>query len=154
MLQRVSLIRAATVGSLSRMMLQDFLQESQVVPDRPAWPGRLDRWLPLVWGPRVILKLSLLFRSSSVSGPEGRGLHLSACVFLHTARREVCFSVSLLQWGYELGQASEVKVSVPLHGCEHFYLITKPLQEPFPPSTPGLACPFFYLSTDLESGAL
>uniref|UniRef100_H3D2X8 Pyruvate dehydrogenase phosphatase regulatory subunit n=1 Tax=Tetraodon nigroviridis TaxID=99883 RepID=H3D2X8_TETNG len=40
------------------------------------------------------------------------------------------------QWGYELGQASEVKVSIPLHGCEHFYLITKPLQEPLPPSTP------------------
>ncbi|TMS13086.1 Pyruvate dehydrogenase phosphatase regulatory subunit, mitochondrial [Larimichthys crocea] len=40
------------------------------------------------------------------------------------------------QWGYELGQASETKVSVPLHGCEHFYLLTKPLQEPLPPSTP------------------
>ncbi|KAE8297393.1 Pyruvate dehydrogenase phosphatase regulatory subunit, mitochondrial [Larimichthys crocea] len=39
------------------------------------------------------------------------------------------------QWGYELGQASETKVSVPLHGCEHFYLLTKPLQEPLPPST-------------------
>lgn len=31
-----------------------------------------------------------------------------------------------------------MKVSVPLHGCEHFYLLTKPLQEPLPPSTPGL----------------
>ncbi|KAA8595982.1 hypothetical protein FQN60_011273 [Etheostoma spectabile] len=40
------------------------------------------------------------------------------------------------QWAYELGQASETKVSVPLHGCEHFYLLTKPLQEPLPPSTP------------------
>lgn len=54
MLQRLSLIWAATVGSLSTMMLQDFLQENQVVPDRPAWPVRLDRWLPLVLGPRVI----------------------------------------------------------------------------------------------------
>lgn len=31
-----------------------------------------------------------------------------------------------------------MKVSVPLHGCEHFYLLTKPLQEQLPPSTPGL----------------
>uniref|UniRef100_A0A673BYI4 Pyruvate dehydrogenase phosphatase regulatory subunit, mitochondrial n=1 Tax=Sphaeramia orbicularis TaxID=375764 RepID=A0A673BYI4_9TELE len=37
------------------------------------------------------------------------------------------------QWAYELGQASEMKVSVPLHGCEHFYLLTKPLQEAVPP---------------------
>lgn len=29
-------------------------------------------------------------------------------------------------------------MSVPLHGCEHFYLLTKPLQDPLPPSTPGL----------------
>ncbi|KAJ3592778.1 hypothetical protein NHX12_005117 [Muraenolepis orangiensis] len=40
------------------------------------------------------------------------------------------------QWGYELGQASEVKVSVPLHGCEHFYLLSKPLQQPLPSDTP------------------
>ncbi|XP_028295903.1 pyruvate dehydrogenase phosphatase regulatory subunit, mitochondrial [Gouania willdenowi] len=33
------------------------------------------------------------------------------------------------QWAYELGQASEMKVSIPLHGCEHFYLLTKPLPE-------------------------
>uniref|UniRef100_A0A672FV84 Pyruvate dehydrogenase phosphatase regulatory subunit, mitochondrial n=2 Tax=Salarias fasciatus TaxID=181472 RepID=A0A672FV84_SALFA len=40
------------------------------------------------------------------------------------------------QWAYELGQASEMKVSVPLHGCEHFYLLTKPLPEALPPNTP------------------
>uniref|UniRef100_A0A1A7XU76 Pyruvate dehydrogenase phosphatase regulatory subunit n=1 Tax=Iconisemion striatum TaxID=60296 RepID=A0A1A7XU76_9TELE len=40
------------------------------------------------------------------------------------------------QWAYELGQASEVKVSVPLHGCEHFYLLTKPLQEQLSPNAP------------------
>ncbi|XP_019722220.1 pyruvate dehydrogenase phosphatase regulatory subunit, mitochondrial [Hippocampus comes] len=40
------------------------------------------------------------------------------------------------QWAYELGQASETKVSVPLHGCEHFYLLTKPLQEDLPADTP------------------
>lgn len=45
----------------------------------------------------------------------------------------------VLQWGYELGQASEMKVSIPLHGCEHFYLLTKPLQEPLPSNAPGLA---------------
>uniref|UniRef100_A0A8C2CB11 Pyruvate dehydrogenase phosphatase regulatory subunit, mitochondrial n=1 Tax=Cyprinus carpio TaxID=7962 RepID=A0A8C2CB11_CYPCA len=33
------------------------------------------------------------------------------------------------QWAYELGQSGEVKVSVPLHGCEHFYLLTKPLSD-------------------------
>ncbi|KAF3832258.1 hypothetical protein F7725_025923, partial [Dissostichus mawsoni] len=41
------------------------------------------------------------------------------------------------QWAYELGQASEMKVSIPLHGCEQFYLLTKPLQDPLPPDTPG-----------------
>uniref|UniRef100_A0A8C9WI10 Pyruvate dehydrogenase phosphatase regulatory subunit, mitochondrial n=1 Tax=Scleropages formosus TaxID=113540 RepID=A0A8C9WI10_SCLFO len=42
------------------------------------------------------------------------------------------------QWAYELGQVSEVKVSVPLHGCEHFYLLTKALEPPLQPSTPVL----------------
>ena len=42
------------------------------------------------------------------------------------------------KWAYELGQASETKVSVPLHGCEHFYLLTKPLQVPLQAAnTPG-----------------
>nr|XP_057934802.1 pyruvate dehydrogenase phosphatase regulatory subunit, mitochondrial [Doryrhamphus excisus] len=40
------------------------------------------------------------------------------------------------QWAYELGQASETKVSVPLHGCEHFYLLTKPLPEELTAGTP------------------
>ncbi|MBN3316616.1 PDPR phosphatase, partial [Atractosteus spatula] len=40
------------------------------------------------------------------------------------------------QWAYELGQASEESVSVPLHACEHFYLLTKPLPRPLPPHTP------------------
>ncbi|KAK7899175.1 hypothetical protein WMY93_020028 [Mugilogobius chulae] len=40
------------------------------------------------------------------------------------------------QWAYELGQASEMKVSVPLHGCEHFYLLTKPLPDPVQSDTP------------------
>ncbi|KAM9817195.1 pyruvate dehydrogenase phosphatase regulatory subunit, mitochondrial [Neosynchiropus ocellatus] len=42
------------------------------------------------------------------------------------------------QWAYELGQASETKISIPLHGCEHFYLLTKPLQEQLAPDTPVL----------------
>uniref|UniRef100_A0AAZ3QSY2 Pyruvate dehydrogenase phosphatase regulatory subunit n=1 Tax=Oncorhynchus tshawytscha TaxID=74940 RepID=A0AAZ3QSY2_ONCTS len=29
-----------------------------------------------------------------------------------------------------------LRVSVPLHGCEHFYLLSKPLPEPLQPSTP------------------
>uniref|UniRef100_A0A8C1WYF5 Pyruvate dehydrogenase phosphatase regulatory subunit, mitochondrial n=1 Tax=Cyprinus carpio TaxID=7962 RepID=A0A8C1WYF5_CYPCA len=40
------------------------------------------------------------------------------------------------QWAYELGQSGEVKVSVPLHGCEHFYLLTKPLSEPVQNDSP------------------
>uniref|UniRef100_A0A671Y6B2 Pyruvate dehydrogenase phosphatase regulatory subunit, mitochondrial n=1 Tax=Sparus aurata TaxID=8175 RepID=A0A671Y6B2_SPAAU len=40
------------------------------------------------------------------------------------------------QWAYELGQASEMKVSIPLHGCEHFYLLTKPLRETLQPNMP------------------
>lgn len=40
------------------------------------------------------------------------------------------------QWAYELGQASEIKVSVPLHGCEHFYLLTKPLEDQVQANTP------------------
>uniref|UniRef100_A0A671T272 Pyruvate dehydrogenase phosphatase regulatory subunit, mitochondrial n=1 Tax=Sinocyclocheilus anshuiensis TaxID=1608454 RepID=A0A671T272_9TELE len=42
------------------------------------------------------------------------------------------------QWAYELGQSGEVKVSVPLHGCEHFYLLTKPLSEPVQNDSPVL----------------
>uniref|UniRef100_A0AAV2LSV9 Pyruvate dehydrogenase phosphatase regulatory subunit, mitochondrial n=1 Tax=Knipowitschia caucasica TaxID=637954 RepID=A0AAV2LSV9_KNICA len=40
------------------------------------------------------------------------------------------------QWAYELGQASETKVSIPLHGCEHFYLLTKPAADPVQSNTP------------------
>lgn len=46
-------------------------------------------------------------------------------------------SVVCFQWAYELGQSGEVKVSVPLHGCEHFYLLTKPLSEPVQNDSPG-----------------
>lgn len=57
--------------------------------------------------------------------------------YVGRASADICFCFGL-QWAYELGQASEVKVSVPLHGCEHFYLLTKPLQEPVSPDMPGI----------------
>lgn len=40
------------------------------------------------------------------------------------------------QWAYELGLASEVPVTVPLHPCEHFYLVTRPLKQALPHDSP------------------
>ncbi|XP_078735628.1 pyruvate dehydrogenase phosphatase regulatory subunit, mitochondrial isoform X2 [Lampetra fluviatilis] len=40
------------------------------------------------------------------------------------------------QWAYELGQCSDEAVSVPLHPCEHFYLLTQPLSPPFGENLP------------------
>ncbi|RXM31226.1 Pyruvate dehydrogenase phosphatase regulatory subunit, mitochondrial [Acipenser ruthenus] len=40
------------------------------------------------------------------------------------------------QWAYELGLSTEDPVSVPVHACEHFYLLTKPLEQPLQPHTP------------------
>ncbi|MBN3288100.1 PDPR phosphatase, partial [Polyodon spathula] len=40
------------------------------------------------------------------------------------------------QWAYELSLSSEEPVSVPVHACEHFYLLTKPLEQPLQPHTP------------------
>ncbi|XFG09261.1 hypothetical protein AB1E19_012885 [Capra hircus] len=40
------------------------------------------------------------------------------------------------QWAYELGLCSEEPVSIPLHACEHFYLLTRPWETPLPSSTP------------------
>eukprot|EP00062_Callorhinchus_milii_P018914 gi/632972865/ref/XP_007902869.1/ PREDICTED: pyruvate dehydrogenase phosphatase regulatory subunit, mitochondrial [Callorhinchus milii] len=40
------------------------------------------------------------------------------------------------QWAYELGLVSEAPVTVPLHPCEHFYLVTRPLKEALSPETP------------------
>ena len=34
-----------------------------------------------------------------------------------------------MQWARELGQKSKPTVAVPLHSCEHFYIVTKPLDE-------------------------
>ncbi|ESO90301.1 hypothetical protein LOTGIDRAFT_233822 [Lottia gigantea] len=33
------------------------------------------------------------------------------------------------QWAREIGKSTTPKVRVPLHSCEHFYLVTKPLEE-------------------------
>ncbi|KAB0338215.1 hypothetical protein FD754_024735, partial [Muntiacus muntjak] len=41
------------------------------------------------------------------------------------------------QWAYELGLCSEEPVSIPLHACEHFYLLTRPWETPLPSSTPS-----------------
>ncbi|XP_078256651.1 pyruvate dehydrogenase phosphatase regulatory subunit, mitochondrial isoform X2 [Rhinoraja longicauda] len=40
------------------------------------------------------------------------------------------------QWAYELGLASEEPVTVPLHPCEHFYLVTRPLKQALPHDSP------------------
>ncbi|XP_062922770.1 pyruvate dehydrogenase phosphatase regulatory subunit, mitochondrial [Mobula hypostoma] len=40
------------------------------------------------------------------------------------------------QWAYELGLASAEPVSVPLHPCEHFYLVTRPLKQALPLGSP------------------
>lgn len=40
------------------------------------------------------------------------------------------------QWAYELGLSSEEPVSIPLHACEHFYLLTRPCDTPLQSSTP------------------
>ncbi|XP_039701076.1 pyruvate dehydrogenase phosphatase regulatory subunit, mitochondrial-like isoform X1 [Pteropus medius] len=40
------------------------------------------------------------------------------------------------QWAYELGLSNEEPISVPLHACEHFYLLTRPLETPLQSNTP------------------
>uniref|UniRef100_F6ZEM0 Pyruvate dehydrogenase phosphatase regulatory subunit, mitochondrial n=1 Tax=Monodelphis domestica TaxID=13616 RepID=F6ZEM0_MONDO len=40
------------------------------------------------------------------------------------------------QWAYELGLSNEEPVNIPLHACEHFYLLTRPLEIPLQSSTP------------------
>ncbi|XP_013930200.1 PREDICTED: pyruvate dehydrogenase phosphatase regulatory subunit, mitochondrial-like, partial [Thamnophis sirtalis] len=42
------------------------------------------------------------------------------------------------QWAYELGLSNEQPVSIPLHACEHFYLLTRPLKTPLESSTPTI----------------
>ncbi|XP_030059481.1 pyruvate dehydrogenase phosphatase regulatory subunit, mitochondrial [Microcaecilia unicolor] len=45
------------------------------------------------------------------------------------------------QWAYELGLSNEEPVSIPLHACEHFYLLTRPLQKPLQKNTPTIVDP-------------
>nr|XP_009924556.1 PREDICTED: pyruvate dehydrogenase phosphatase regulatory subunit, mitochondrial isoform X3 [Haliaeetus albicilla] len=40
------------------------------------------------------------------------------------------------QWAYELGHSGEEPVNIPLHACEHFYLLTHPLKEPLASNLP------------------
>lgn len=40
------------------------------------------------------------------------------------------------QWAYELGLSNEEPISIPLHACEHFYLLTRPLETPLQSNTP------------------
>ncbi|XP_008984449.2 pyruvate dehydrogenase phosphatase regulatory subunit, mitochondrial isoform X2 [Callithrix jacchus] len=42
------------------------------------------------------------------------------------------------QWAYELGLSNEEPISIPLHACEHFYLLTRPLETPLQSSTPTI----------------
>ncbi|KAH0619451.1 hypothetical protein JD844_000094 [Phrynosoma platyrhinos] len=41
-------------------------------------------------------------------------------------------------WAYELGLSNEGPVTIPLHACEHFYLLTRPLKTPLDSSTPTI----------------
>ncbi|NXP55343.1 PDPR phosphatase, partial [Heliornis fulica] len=43
------------------------------------------------------------------------------------------------QWAYELGHSGEETVNIPLHACEHFYLLTHPLKEPLASNLPKRA---------------
>ncbi|XP_053558157.1 pyruvate dehydrogenase phosphatase regulatory subunit, mitochondrial [Bombina bombina] len=45
------------------------------------------------------------------------------------------------QWAYELGLSNEEPVSIPLHACEHFYLLTRPLRNPLQNNTPTVVDP-------------
>ncbi|NXN20146.1 PDPR phosphatase, partial [Indicator maculatus] len=45
------------------------------------------------------------------------------------------------QWAYELGHSVEEPVNIPLHACEHFYLLTHPLKEPLPSNIPTVVDP-------------
>ncbi|XP_052022146.1 pyruvate dehydrogenase phosphatase regulatory subunit, mitochondrial isoform X2 [Apodemus sylvaticus] len=42
------------------------------------------------------------------------------------------------QWAYELGLSNEEPVSIPLHACEHFYLLTRPWDTPLQSNTPTI----------------
>ncbi|CAK6436780.1 unnamed protein product [Pipistrellus nathusii] len=42
------------------------------------------------------------------------------------------------QWAYELGLSNEEPISIPLHACEHFYLLTRPLETPLQSNTPNI----------------
>ncbi|XP_043839142.1 pyruvate dehydrogenase phosphatase regulatory subunit, mitochondrial isoform X1 [Dromiciops gliroides] len=42
------------------------------------------------------------------------------------------------QWAYELGLSNEEPVNIPLHACEHFYLLTRPLETPLLSTTPTI----------------
>uniref|UniRef100_A0A8C9GBC5 Pyruvate dehydrogenase phosphatase regulatory subunit n=1 Tax=Pavo cristatus TaxID=9049 RepID=A0A8C9GBC5_PAVCR len=45
------------------------------------------------------------------------------------------------QWAYELGHSGEEPVNIPLHACEHFYLLTHPLKEPLANNVPTVVDP-------------
>nr|XP_003229415.1 PREDICTED: pyruvate dehydrogenase phosphatase regulatory subunit, mitochondrial [Anolis carolinensis] len=45
------------------------------------------------------------------------------------------------QWAYELGLSNEGPVTIPLHACEHFYLLTRPLKIPLDSNTPTIVDP-------------
>ncbi|NWJ04974.1 PDPR phosphatase, partial [Crypturellus undulatus] len=54
------------------------------------------------------------------------------------SRKEYIF---LHEWAYELGLSGEEHVSIPVHACEHFYLLTYPLKEPLASSIPTIVDP-------------
>lgn len=42
----------------------------------------------------------------------------------------------IFQWARQLGQQADHTVRVPLHACEHFYIVTKPIEN-LNPLMPG-----------------
>ncbi|XP_057348761.1 pyruvate dehydrogenase phosphatase regulatory subunit, mitochondrial isoform X2 [Manis pentadactyla] len=70
--------------------------------------------------------LHVMVKKSQVTGVETDKGQIECQYFVNCAG----------QWAYELGLSNEEPVSIPLHACEHFYLLTRPLETPLQSSTP------------------
>ncbi|XP_073082285.1 pyruvate dehydrogenase phosphatase regulatory subunit, mitochondrial isoform X2 [Manis javanica] len=70
--------------------------------------------------------LHVMVKKSQVTGVETDKGQIECQYFVNCAG----------QWAYELGLSNEEPVSIPLHACEHFYLLTRPLETRLQSSTP------------------
>lgn len=57
------------------------------------------------------------------SGRVSQTAHVLMLLFVFMSVYVACF-----QWAREVGQKCDTPVKVPLHSCEHSYIITKPIQ--------------------------